>query len=101
MEKSAPLKHDEYKKSIKFAMKLWYAGKPKGDWRNTGTRRDIGKYITDHALGKLAEIAFAKFLEVNWGIEAELDFDVHPGALAIDRGDLATVEISGTKKCLR
>lgn len=98
MERIIPLSYAEYSKSIKFAMKLWYAGKPKGDWRSTGTKRDIGKYITDHVLGKLAEIAFAKFLERNWKIKAELDFDIHPGTLTIDRGDLTVVEVDGVKR---
>lgn len=84
--------HDDYKKAVKFAMKFWYTGKPKGDWRSTGTRRDRGKYIMDYSIGKLAEIAFAKFLKVNWGISARLDFDIYPGLLSIDSSDL--VEIS-------
>ncbi|MEM2914414.1 MAG: hypothetical protein QXH91_03305, partial [Candidatus Bathyarchaeia archaeon] len=46
--------------------------------------------------GKLAEIAFAKFLERNWAIKAKLDFDIHPGA-SIDRGDLVSIEIGGIK----
>lgn len=98
MKRIVRLNHSDYKRSVKFAMKLWYAGKPKGDWRSTGTKRDIGKYITDHALGKLAEIAFAKFLEMHWGIKAELDFDIHPGPLAIDQGDLVAVEVNGNRK---
>jgi len=89
------LLHDDYKKAVKFAMKLWYADKPKGDWRSTGTKRDIGKYITDHSMGKLAEIGFEKFLEVNWGISAKLDFDIHPGTLSIDRGDLVEINYKG------
>jgi len=40
------LSHDDYKNAVKFAMKLWYAGKPKGDWRSTGTKRDVGKHTT-------------------------------------------------------
>lgn len=92
------LSHDHYRLAVKFAMKLWYAGKPRGDWRSTGTKRDIGKYITDHALGKLGEIAFAKFLGKNWKIKAELDFDIYPGTLAIDRGDLVTIEIGGMRR---
>lgn len=77
---------------------LWYEGKPKGDWRSTGTARDLGKYVTDHCIGKLAEIACAKFLETNWKIKSELDFDIHPGSSAVDRGDIVTIEIKGTKK---
>jgi len=79
------LTHDDYKQAVKFAMKLWYIGKPKGDWRSTGTQRDIGKYITDHSIGKLGEISFARFLEINWRVGAELDFNIHPGQSSIDQ----------------
>lgn len=89
------LSYEDYKKAVKFAIKLWYAGKPKSDWRSTGTRRDIGKYITDHSIGKLAKIAFAKFLKVNWGIRANLDFDIHPGTLSTDSGDLIEINCNG------
>lgn len=89
------LSHGDYKKAVKFAMKLWYAGKPKGDWRSTGTQRNIDKYITDHYIGKLAEMAFAKFLEVDWKISAKLDFDVHPGSLSVDSGDLVEIDCYG------
>ena len=89
------LSHDDYKKAVKFAMKLWYADKPKGDWRSTGTKRDIGKYITDHSMGKLAEIGFVKFLEVNWKISAKLDFDIHKGSSNIDKGDLFEISYNG------
>jgi len=89
------LSHDDYEEAVKFAIKLWYAGKPKGDWRSTGTKRDIGKYITDHSMGKLAELGFAKFLKVNWGINAELNFDIYPGTLNIDKGDLVRVNWKG------
>lgn len=88
--------HGDYKEAVKFAVKLWYAGKPKGDWRSTGTLRDLGKYITDHSIGKLAEIAFVRFLEVNWGIKAKLDFDIHPGTSSTDSGDLVKINCNGT-----
>ncbi len=90
------LSHGHYIETVKFAMKLWYAGKPKGDWCRTGTQRDIGKYITDHSIGKLAEIAFTRFLEVNWGIRAKLDFDIHPGTLNIDSCDLVEINCNDT-----
>jgi len=97
MRTSVYLTHDDYIRSIKFAMKLWYAGKPVGDWRSTGTRRGLGQYVTDHTQGKLAEIAFAKLLQENWAIKAELDFDIHPGTQTIDTGDLVAIEASGVK----
>jgi len=98
MKRAVVLTREDYKKSVKFALSLWYAGKPKGDWRITGTKRDLGGYITNWAEGKLAEVAFGKFLESNWGVKAELDFGVYPGAQAVDRGDIVAVEIGGVKQ---
>lgn len=89
------LSYEDYNQVLKFAIKLWYAGKPKGDWRSTGTKRDIGKYITDTSIGKLAEIAFKKFLEKNWEIRSEIDFNIYPGSSNIDRGDLVKVNCHG------
>jgi len=75
--------HDDYEKASKFAIKLWYAGKQKGDWRSTGTKRGLGKYITTHPMGKLAELGFAKFLKANWEINVELSFGIYPGNAGI------------------
>jgi len=97
LKRRMELTHQDYESAVKFAMKLWYAGKPKGDWRSTGTKRDIGKYITDHSLGKLAELGFAKFLEANWGIKAVLDFKIHPGIFNVDKGDLVKIKCGGRK----
>lgn len=96
MERTVRLAHEDHMVAVKFPMKLWYAGKPKDDWRSAGTKRDLEKYITDRALEKLGEIAFAKFLERSWGIKSKLDFCIHPGASAIDAGDLVAVEVSGS-----
>ena len=98
------LANEEYKKCLKFPIKLWYAGKSIGDWRSTGTRRTLGQYLTNHTMGKLAEISFSKFLEENWSVKSELDFNIYPGSHAIDSGDLvciwAMVDLNGYEKCL-
>jgi hypothetical protein len=98
MKRTVFLTHEDYKKSVRFALSLWYAGKPKGDWRITGTKRDLGSYITNWTEGKLAEVAFGKFLENNWNIKAELDFKIYPSAQAVDQGDIVSVEIEGVKR---
>jgi len=98
VERKVLLTSEDYVRSVKFALKLWYAEKPKSDWRSTGTIRDLGDYITDWAEGKLAEIAFGKFLESNWGIKVDLDFNVYRGPRAIDRGDVAAIEVGGIKR---
>ncbi|MCL0094454.1 hypothetical protein M1N58_00950 [Dehalococcoidales bacterium] len=58
----------------------------------------MGDYITDHASGKLAEITFCRFLQANWNLKAEADFEIYPGARAVDKGDIACVEIDGAFK---
>jgi len=85
------LTHDDYKMGVKFALKMWFSGKTVGDWR-AATRRDLGDYITDHTMGKLAEIAFCRFLDKNWNIEAEPDFNIYPGRTEIDRGDILKIK---------
>ena len=92
MKNDFDLTNEGYIKSIEFALKLWYSGKSKGDWRSTGTTRSLGQYITDHAEGKLAEKAFALFLKENFNIDAVLDFDVHEGASATDAGDVNLIK---------
>lgn len=40
--------------------------------------RDLGELARDILIGKLAEVAFAQLLKVNYGIEISLDFDFYP-----------------------
>lgn len=99
METKFVLTSEDYKKAVKFAMKLYYTnGKPRGDWRNTGTQRGLGTYITDFAIGKLAEIGFSKFLKINWAMEASLDFNIYPGGQTTDKGDILSVKSGGVEK---
>ena len=93
------LSKEDYFTCLNFALKMWYSGsKSVIDYRSTGTRRDIGDYCTDFIGGKLAEIAFAKFLAENYDIEAGVDFSLYPGITAVDKSDLAWICQKGGKK---
>jgi hypothetical protein len=89
---SIALTREDYIKCLSFSLKMWYS-ESKGvvDFRSTGTKRDIGKYCTDFIIGKLAEIAFAKFMEEEYGITIGLDFNLHPGITAVDKTDILWV----------
>lgn len=79
------LSYDDYIECLFFTLRLWYSGsKGKVDFRSTGTKRDIGKYCTDFTSGKLAEIAFKRFLFKNFDLEIGLDFELHPGIASVD-----------------
>lgn len=78
---------------------MLYYSKKKGiiDFRDTGTRRDIGKYSSDQTYGKLGEIAFSKFLKKKFDISTGVDFNLYPGQGAVDKSDIHWVKINGKK----
>lgn len=78
------LTEEDYLKCTAFSLGMWYSEKARGDWRGA-MQRDIGDYINDHGGGKLAEIAFCRFLE-NFGLKGEPNFEIYPGPQEIDRG---------------
>ena len=55
-------------------------------------KRSISEIARDSVIGKMAEIAFAKFLKEKFGIIVSLDFNIYP----IYQGDNADVIIFGT-----
>lgn len=78
------LTEEDYLKCTAFSLGMWYSEKARGDWRGA-MQRDIGDYINDHGGGKLAEIAFCRFLE-NFGLKGKPNFEIYPGPREIDRG---------------
>jgi hypothetical protein len=65
---------DDYKICINFAIESFYHSVVKSDFGG-GRQRDLGQFLTNHAIGKLGEIALKKLLE-KFGLEIELDFVV-------------------------
>jgi len=77
---------------------MWYGGRKSTlDWRRTG-RRDIGKYMSDHMQGKLAEVGFAKMLRDRYGIFAEVDLEVRPGIQVVNETDIRMVTVRGERR---
>jgi hypothetical protein len=68
------LTRDDYTEILAFILKLRYLwGAGIGDFRESGVKRDIGKYIHDHMAGKLAERAFVKFAEQEFAAKLTMD----------------------------
>ena len=68
---------DEYIEAIGFAVYTFLTGKiVKRDLYKGGAERRLGEYIEHTVRGKLAEIAFKKFLERRFGIKSLLDLDL-------------------------
>ena len=84
LNRRVALTEEDYLKCTAFSLGMWYSEKAKGDWRRA-KQRDIGDYINDHGGGKLAEIAFCRFLE-NFGLKGEPNFEIYPGPREVDRG---------------
>jgi len=81
-----------------FALRMWYGGRKSTlDWRRTG-RRDIGKYMSDHVQGKLAEVGFAKMLRDRYRISAEVDLEVRPGIQVVNETDIKMVTVGGERR---
>jgi len=73
-KRSVYMTKDEYLKCLEFAIRSYYEGsQTKSDFLS-GERREIGKYSHNIIIGKLAEMAFAKFLDQQFKIEVELEF---------------------------
>lgn len=81
-----------------FALRMWYSGRKSTlDWRRAG-RRDIGKYMSDHMQGKLAEVGFAKMLKERYGISAEVDLEVRPGMHVVNETDIKMITVRGERR---
>ena len=93
MNCSVNLTKEDYKKCLNFILKLRYLWNGAiGDFRSSGVKRDIGKYIHDHMGGKLGEIAVQKFLEREFKLETKADFDKYESAEDYQRADIVAVK---------
>ena len=93
MNCSVSLTKEDYKKCLNFILKLRYLWNGAiGDFRSSGIKRDIGKYIHDHMGGKLGEIAVQKFLEREFGLQTKVDFDKYESAEDYQRADIVSVK---------
>ena len=91
------LTKQDYEECLKFILKLRYEwGGATGDFRSSGVKRDIGKYIHDQIGGKLAEIAFSKFCLREFGTEMKPDFEKYESQADFFKGDISEVNDHGT-----
>jgi hypothetical protein len=91
------LKREDYEICLKFVLKLRYLwGGRIGDFRSSGIKRDVGKYIHDHIGGKLAEIAFCKFCEREFGVRTKPDFEKYEEREEFAKGDIVALFDEGT-----
>jgi len=74
--RSVYMTKEEYLRCLEFAIKSYYEGaQAKSDFL-TGEKREIGKFAHNIIIGKLAEMALAKFLYQHFRLEVELEFSL-------------------------
>ena len=71
------------------------------DFASTGVKRDVGDYVNDITIGKLAEMAVKRFLQEQYGFEVDLDFDFYEDASQIDDGDIRWIKTKDGIKIAR
>ncbi len=67
---------DDYSLCLDFALAQHFRGYVLSDW-GTARQREFGQKITNWVKGQLAEVAVKKFFKKGFGVEIELDFDIH------------------------
>jgi hypothetical protein len=99
MNTSVQLDQDDYERCLEFVLKLWYlwAG-ARGDFRSSGVGRDIGKYINDQVVGKLAELAMCKFVEREFNLILNADFGEYTSQEDFELGDIISIQEDGTQR---
>lgn len=85
---SCKLSRDDYRRCLEFAIKSFYAYRSTSDF-GTSQQRDAGKFVTNFVLGKLGEIATAKFLKSNFDVDTKLDFDLRDAVVGQDITEIA------------
>ncbi|NQT75262.1 MAG: helix-turn-helix domain-containing protein [Candidatus Omnitrophica bacterium] len=69
------LDQDSYYKALRFSLKKFYSGAPRANFA-TSTQREAGKYLSDHIMGYLGELAFQKFMADKFDVQLRLDDNV-------------------------
>lgn len=78
----------DYLKCLDFAIRSYYAERPKSNFGTT-EQRDAGKIISNYVLGKLGEMAIQKFLKNNFQVDSRLDFDLRDAIVGQDISEIA------------
>ena len=77
------LDREDYKLCLDFALAQHFRGYVLSDW-GSARQREFGQKITNWIKGQLAEVAVKKFLETEFKVKVELDFDIHESIVAQD-----------------
>ena len=93
------LLEDDYVQCVLFALASYYNNiQTTMDFASTGVKRDVGDYVNDITIGKLAEMAVKRFLQERYDLEVDLDFDFYEDASQVDDGDIRWIKMKdGTK----
>jgi len=87
------LSEEDYIQCVLFALASYYNNiQTTMDFASTGVKRDVGDYVNDITIGKLAEMAVKRFLQEQYGLEVDLDFDFYEDASQIDDGDIRWIK---------
>jgi len=74
--RSVDLNKDDYALCLDFALAQHFRNYVQSDF-GTGRQREFGQKITNWVKGQLGEVAVKKFLKREFGLNIELDFDIH------------------------
>lgn len=96
------LPEEDYVQCVLFALASYYNNvQTTMDFASTGVKRDVGDYVNDITIGKLAEMVVKRFLQERYQIEADLDFDFYEDASQIDDGDIRWIKTKDGIKIAR
>jgi hypothetical protein len=74
--RTVDLDRDDYALCFDFALAQHFRNYVQSDF-GTGRQREFGQKITNWVKGQLGEVAVKKFLKREFGVDVELDFDIH------------------------
>lgn len=81
--RSVELNIEDYQQCLDFALAQHFRGYVLSDW-GTARQREFGQKVTNWIKGQLAEVAVKKFLKSEFGLEIELDFEIHDNIVPQD-----------------
>src|ERR1035437_9292016 len=74
--RTVELTKDDYALCLDFALAIHFKEYVLSDW-GSGRQREFGQKITNWVKGQLGEVAVQKFFKKEFGLQIELDFDIH------------------------
>lgn len=92
--RTVKLSADDYLKCLDFALAMHFRGYVASDW-GTGRQREFGQKIANWTRGQLGELAVKIFLQKEFGVTVDLDFEIHGEIVA---QDIINVEEKGKKR---